>query len=139
MLKGSCACGRVRYELHGELRGPIGHCHCWQCRKHSGASFGTTCAMLSEEFRVVAGEELLSSWESSPGVHRCFASCCGSPLFKRIDALPQVLALRMGTLDTAPGRQVEKHIFTGSKVPWIELADGLPCEAGGEPFGEPRR
>ena len=42
MLNGSCACGRIRYERRGELAGPIGRCHCWQCRKHSGASFGTT-------------------------------------------------------------------------------------------------
>ncbi len=67
MLRGSCACGKVRYELRGELVGPVGHCHCWQCRKHSGASFGTTSAIKAEELRFVEGEERLSSWESSPG------------------------------------------------------------------------
>jgi len=139
MLTGSCACGRVRYELDGELRGPVSHCHCWQCRKHSGASFGTTCAALADELHVVAGEELLSSWESSSGVHRRFASCCGSPLFKQIDAVPQVLALRLGSLDVDPGRRVEKHIFVSSLAPWVVLNDGLPQEPGGAPFGEPRR
>jgi hypothetical protein len=134
MLQGSCACGRVRYELDGELRGPLGHCHCWQCRKHSGASFGTTAAVMSEEFRVVAGEEALSSWESSPGVHRFFASCCGSPLFKRIAALPQVMGLRLGTLDSDPGRMVEEHIFVDSKVPWVEIHDSFPQKPGGAPF-----
>jgi hypothetical protein len=132
MLEGSCACGRIRYEL----RGPLAHCHCWQCRKHSGASFGTTAAVMTSELQIVAGEELLSSWESSPGVYRCFASCCGTPILKRRDALPALLALRLGTLDSDPGRRVEKHIFVSSKAPWVEIGDDLPQATGGIPFGE---
>lgn len=136
MLVGSCACGSVRYELRGELLGPVGHCHCWQCRKHSGASFGTTCVVKASDLHFVAGEESLSSWESSPGVHRFFAGCCGSPIYKRRDELPALLGLRLGTLDTDPSRLVEEHIFTSSKVPWVEIDDGLPQKTGGAPFGE---
>jgi hypothetical protein len=136
MLNGSCACGRVRYELRGELAGPIGHCHCWQCRKHSGASFGTTARARAADFFVVAGEDLLKSWESSPGVFRWFASCCGSPLFKRRDDAPAWVALRMGSLDGDPGRKAEGHIFVSSQAPWVEIGDGLPQKAGGAPFPE---
>ena len=136
MLKGSCACGRVRYEIRGEFIGPVGHCHCWQCRKHSGASFGTTAPLKTEDFAVVQGQDLLKAWESSPGIHRFFASCCGSPIYKRLDSLPQAIGFRLGTLDTDPGRQVEQHIFVSSKVPWIELDDGLPRHPGGSPYPE---
>ena len=136
MLTGSCACGQIRYQLRGELHGPVGHCHCWQCRKHSGASFGTTAAVKSEELDFERGEELLSSWESSPGIRRHFASCCGTPIFKRRDDFPALLGLRLGTLDSDPGRRVEEHIFVSSKAPWIELSDGLPQKPGGAPFPE---
>ncbi len=135
MLKGSCACGRVRYEV-SELVGPVGHCHCWQCRKHSGASFGTTSAVKAAEFQVVSGQELLSSGESSPGIHRFFAGCCGSPVYKRRDDFPQLLGLRLGTLDSDPERTVEEHIFVSSKVPWVEIEDALPRKPGGAPFPE---
>jgi hypothetical protein len=91
---------------------------------------------MTDEFSVVAGEELLSSWESSPGIYRVFASCCGSPLFKRITALPQVMGLRLGGLDSDPGRMVEEHIFVGSKVPWVAIDDGLPQKPGGVAFGQ---
>jgi hypothetical protein len=134
MLEGSCACGKVRYEIHGELVGPVAYCHCWQCRKHSGSSFGTTAVVKAAELRMVAGQELLSSWESSPGIHRVFASCCGSPLYKRRDAVPQLLGLRLGSLDSDPRRTVEQHIFVSSKAPWVEIRDGLPREAGGVAF-----
>jgi hypothetical protein len=136
MLVGSCACGEVRYEIRGELVGPLGHCHCWQCRKHSGASFGTTAGVKAEEFSIVVGEDRMSSWESSPGIHRFFASCCGSPIYKRYDVAPQVFGFRLGTLDTDPGKLVEQHIYVSSKVPWIEIRDGLHQETQGCAFGK---
>ena len=136
MLTGSCACGRVRYEVRGELLGPVTYCHCWRCRKHSGSSFGTTAGLESKNLLFSSGEELLSSWESSPGVHRFFASCCGSPIYKRDDATPAVLGFRLGTLDSDPSRRVELHYMTGSKAPWVEIHDSLPQESVGVPFGE---
>ena len=135
MLKGSCACGEVAYEIRGEFIGPICHCHCWQCRKHSGTSFGTTVGIQADDLFFVAGKSRLSSWESSPGVHRFFASCCGSPIFKHYDKMPKLYGFRLGTLDSDPGLRVEKHIWVGSKVPWVELMDGLPHETQGCPFG----
>ena len=32
----------------------------------------------------------------------------------------------LGSLDDDPGRQVEHHIFVGSRAPWYEFEDGLP-------------
>ena len=135
-LKGSCACGRVRYELRGELVGPVTYCHCWRCRKHSGSSFGTTAGVRADDLVVVAGEELLSHWESSPGVQRFFAGCCGSPIYKRSEAEPRVLGFRLGTLDSDPGRKADMHFMVGSRAPWVEIEDSLPQEPGGVAFGE---
>jgi len=89
----------------------------------------------ASEFFVVSGKELLSSWESSPGVHRFFASCCGAPIYKRDDAAPDVLGFRLGTLDSDPSRRADMHFMVGSKAPWVEIKDGLPQEPGGDPFG----
>jgi hypothetical protein len=136
MLTGSCACGTVRYEIRGDLLGPITYCHCWRCRKHSGSSFGTTAGLRAADFHVVAGDGRLSSWESSPGVHRFFASCCGSPIFKRTDAAPAILGFRLGTLDSDPGRRAELHFMLGSKAPWVEIEDSLEQKNGGPAFGE---
>lgn len=136
MLKGSCACGRIRYEIAGELIGPITYCHCWRCRKHSGSSFGTTAGVKTEDFSLVSGRELLSSWQSSPGVHRFFATCCGSPIYKRLDDLPNVLGFRLGTLDSDPGQKAALHYMVDSRVPWAEIHDDLRQQAGGPPFGE---
>ena len=136
MLTGSCACGGVRYEIRGELLGPITYCHCWRCRKHSGSSFGTTVGVRARDLVFVAGEDRLAHWESSPGIRRYFARCCGSPLYKRPDESPDLLGFRLGTLDTDPGRRAEMHFHVGSKAPWVVIADDLPQEPGGPAFGE---
>ena len=135
MLKGSCACGRVSYEIDGPLIGPVTYCHCWRCRKHSGSSFGTTAGIAASDLRFVTGAELMESWESSPGVHRFFARCCGSPIYKRDDAAPEELGFRLGTLNTDPGVKVEMHFMVGSKAPWLEITDDLKKETCGVPFG----
>jgi hypothetical protein len=91
--------------------------------------------MKASEFSVTTGSELLSSWESSTGFHRFFASCCGSPIYKLNAAAPKVLGLRMGTLDSNPARKGEVHFMVGSKVPWLEITDSLRQQPGGPPFG----
>ena len=136
MLNGSCACGRIAYEIRGELVGPVTYCHCWRCRKQSGASFGTTAGVLASQFFLVSGQELLSRWSSSPGTHRYFASCCGSPIFKLDDGEPGELGFRLGTLDTDPGVKVQMHFMVASKVPWVSIEDDVPQETCGPPFGE---
>jgi hypothetical protein len=137
MLNGSCACGRVKYEIDGELLGPVTYCHCWRCRKHSGSSFGTTAGIAAKALKFTLGEQLLASWESSPGVFRYFATCCGSPIYKRDVTSPEFLGFRLGTLDTDPAVTAQMHYMIASKAPWVTIEDSLDQQLGdGPPFGQ---
>lgn len=129
MLNGSCLCGRVRYEVAGELS-DVEYCHCSQCRKSSGSAFAVNGAVSSAEFRFVVGAASVTEYESSPGVFRCFCRHCGSPLIKRMARRPETVGLRLGTLDTDPGARPERHIHVASKAPWVEIADDLPQDPG---------
>ena len=71
MIRGSCLCKRVRFEIQGRL-GRSSHCHCSMCRKAHGAAFGTYAEVRNEHFKVVAGAELILRYRSSPGVERTF-------------------------------------------------------------------
>lgn len=77
----------------------------------------------------------MRSWESSPGVRRFFAGCCGSPIYKRDDSAPEELGFRLGTLDIDPRMKAEMHFMTGSKAPWVEITDDLPQDKSGVTFG----
>jgi len=125
VLRGSCLCGKIQYEVRGPL-GPAVYCHCSQCRKASGSSFATNASISVDQFRITRGAELLREHESSEGAKRCFCSECGSPIIKRYESSPDSVRLRLGTLDSDPGAKPVAHIFVGSKAPWVELTDDLP-------------
>ena len=136
-LDGSCACGKIRYQINGTLIGPVTYCHCWRCRKHSGASFGTTAGVRREDLAFIDGASLLSSWESSTGTYRYFASCCGSPIYKEEVSDKETLGFRLGTLDSDPGVKVAQHYMVDAMAPWVEISDSLEQVIGGDgPFPE---
>lgn len=126
MLTGHCLCGRVRYEADAELS-PIIHCHCETCRRTHGSAFSSIAAVPRETFRWVAGEELLSSFESSPGKFRRFCSVCGSHLFAERAGHAHVM-LRLGCLDNPPAGSTRTlgHIWRSDCASWYDPKEQVP-------------
>ena len=124
MLTGSCLCGGVKYEAEGPVIG-MARCHCVQCRKASGAEFATNGSVQAKSFRVVAGEELLGRYQSSPGRFRVFCTRCGSPLYKQDSERPHQVRLRLGTLDSELDQTPLCHVFVSEKPRWSEITDGI--------------
>ena len=56
MKTGSCLCGSVRFEVHGNLR-PVLACHCIQCRKQTGNYMSAT-ACADSELKLTAQDGL---------------------------------------------------------------------------------
>ena len=82
---------------------------------------------------MVAGEELLKSFESSPGKQRVFCSRCGAPILSRLAKKPETVRVRLGTLDTPVGRAPDYHFWIDGKADWYEIHDHLPQHPGFEP------
>jgi len=125
MLRGSCLCRRVRYEIDGTLSGAL-NCHCSMCRKAHGAAFRSRARVRAGDFRWVQGEDLVTWYESSPGNHRGFCRVCGSPLLSRFDFDASAHGLPLGALDDDPGVKPGLHVFVADKAPWFDIADDLP-------------
>lgn len=139
MYTGGCLCGGVAFSIGGSLD-RIQVCHCRQCRKAQGAPFATNIPVSATAFTLEQGEELLQSFESSPGKQRVFCKCCGSPIFSKREDKPDTLRVRAGTingkLDTAP----IAHSYTAHKANWWPLHDDLPkfTEAAESDFKQTR-
>jgi hypothetical protein len=97
MLQGGCLCGAVRYQYHGAL-GEVMACHCLECRQAQGTPFVTNMPIDATQFELVSGADALKSYESSAGKHRVFCGHCGSPIYSRLDSLPNVMRLRLGSV-----------------------------------------
>lgn len=116
-MKGSCLCGAIEYEVD-QLDTPIQHCACLTCQKAHAAAFNTGAGVKREHFRWLKGENMLSSYESTPGKRRFFCSQCGSQLVADKEGYP-FLVLRVATLDDDPGVQPQRKIWQSHNRPWL--------------------
>jgi hypothetical protein len=121
-LRGSCLCGDVRFEITQEPR-TVRYCHCTSCKKLSGGAGTANARVASEAVRVLAGEDLLRSYQPAEGSSKTFCSRCGSNLFGGgWPASPEV-SVRLSALDTPFDRKPEAHLYVRSVAPWETLPD----------------
>ena len=125
MYTGSCLCGGVQFRIDAELD-PIEFCYCRQCRKASGTAFASNASAPASEFHVIVGAELLNSFESSPGERRVFCARCGSPIISRKSSVPDVVRVRVGTINEPLSVRPAAHYHVASKCNWWQIRDGLP-------------
>lgn len=125
-LTGSCLCQGIRYEVSGKGLGDIMLCHCQRCRKANGTAYAANAPVHVHDFKIISGEHLLQTYQSTPITQRSFCRECGSPIISlRMDA-PELYRLRIGTLDTKIEQTPKLHIFTASKAEWENICDELP-------------
>jgi hypothetical protein len=129
MIRGSCLCGEVKFQINGVLS-QARNCHCSMCRKAQGAAFRSRASASVAEFEWVQGENLVTFYESSPGTHRGFCGACGSPVVSRFDGA-SYYGVPLGALDDDPGVRPELHVHVASKAPWFTITDDLPQLAAG--------
>ena len=129
MITGSCLCGGVRFEIE-RASGPFELCHCTRCRKVSGSAFQAGVGVRSQDFRLVSGKDLISTYEApilrNPPPYRIsFCSRCSSPV-PNPEPDSEWCEIPAGLLDGDPVLKPDKHIFVEHKAPWFEIADHLP-------------
>ena len=127
--EGGCACGAVRYRLTAAPL--IVHaCHCRDCQRLSGSAFAVNiwierCFVDADQARL--GATMATAGSGKPQeIFRCPA--CGTALWSKYHAAPgDTVLLRAGTLDDPAAVEPDIHIFTRSKLPWVQLPAGAPA------------
>ena len=126
VVRGSCLCGDVAFELAGPPE-VVQNCHCSRCRRGRSAAHATNAFFRREQLRWIRGEDRVEDF-ALPGAKRfgqAFCRRCGG-LVARVVASTGYVVVPCGSLEAFPGKQPRGHIFTGSKAPWYEITDGLP-------------
>jgi len=124
MITGHCECGRVRFEIDGQIQ-DFSHCHCSQCRRMHGAAYASFIGVVRNDFHFQSGESDLTTYSSSATGKRTFCSTCGSNIYVALDAEPDALYVAMGVIDGNPSLPRGYHIYVGSKAPWHDITDDL--------------
>jgi len=119
---GGCLCGAVRYRV---TMAPtvVDICHCWQCRKASGAPFVGWIGVLGDGFAWTDGEP--AQFESSPGNRRYFCGACGTPLVMTGGDSPDLHGVTIGSLDEPQRFIPTDEGWVSQRLPWAPLAHKL--------------
>ena len=122
-LAGSCLCGAVRYEVADAFEYAL-ICHCSNCRRATGSAFKPFGGIPRDRLRLTQGAENLLIFGDAT-THDAHCRSCGSLLYSLVrDA--SYLHVTYGTLIDPPTLRPQKHIFVGSRAPWLEITDDLP-------------
>ena len=123
MVSGGCLCGAVRYEV-GEPFVSASYCHCTRCQRRTGTAAAASARVEPGSLRVVSGEELIRCWNPGDGGFlKCFCSACGGALWSRHPSDPDVLSVRLGTVDGDPGIRPSHRQFVAYAASWEEIPD----------------
>lgn len=122
IVKGSCECQGVVFELTGELRDVV-FCHCSQCRKTSGHYWAAT--QVSKGNLNLIKATSLSWYDSSDKARRGFCSVCGSSMFYERKGIDKI-SVSAGSLEIPTSLDRMRHIYVASKGDYYDISDELP-------------
>ena len=126
-MKGGCPLRRCPLRCTGE---PVSAllCHCRDCQRQSGSAYAAAVRVPAVSFQVTQGEPKLyvKTADSGNQVTRAFCPECGCMLFLRVSARPDLVGIRVGSLDDPSWFRPEADIFVDSAQPWDHVNPDLP-------------
>ncbi len=134
-FEGGCFCKKVRYAL---TTAPfyVHCCHCRDCQKHTGSAFVLNAMIETDRLEFTGDLEVsrLTGGDGGPhDIYRCAA--CRTAVWSDYGDKSWRRLVRVGTLDDPSAFPPDVHIFTRSKLPWVQLPEGVPSF---EAFYEPK-
>jgi hypothetical protein len=119
-IHGECFCGKIQYEISGQLR-DARSCHCSRCRKAFSSQASAYALVEPDEFKWLDGESLLTDYVNQYGFGLQFCKNCGSTLTGIYQGV--VNGVTLGCVDGDPKIEIGRHIYVGSKANWEVMPD----------------
>ena len=117
----SCQCGALTAVCEGEPA-TVSVCHCLDCQKRSGAPFAAQ-ARFPVEHVSFSGESQRWTRRGDEGTLIEFSFCpkCGSTVWFRNDAQPQVVAIAVGAFADPTFAAPHYSVYEDRQYAWLTL------------------
>ena len=126
-VTGGCQCGAVRYALAAKPKSTFFHCR--MCQRATGGVFAALSMVDKADLQWTRGAP--AYFESSNVARRGFCAQCGTPLTFEYTAKDR-MEVTTGSLDDPWSAGLEAHFGVESRMPWLQLCDGLPEHRTGD-------
>ena len=126
VLRGGCACGRIRYEVGAAPAFSL-LCKCRQCQRISGSGHSAQFAALAASTRI-HGELRYHDYTADSGnlVSSGFCPTCGNPVLKKPADYPQFVFIHAATLDEPQAYRPQMVVFSQNGQSWDHVDPALP-------------
>ena len=124
---GGCACGAVRYVVHGEPS-LAQVCHCTFCQRRLASAFAVIAAFPEHAVEILQGELVECEYhsdESQRWLRMRFCPKCGTTISHVAEIRPGYRSIAGGTFDDPSWFKVDRHIWVQSKLPWVTIPEGV--------------
>jgi hypothetical protein len=126
LITGGCMCGAVRYECSAE---PMmsANCYCKDCQRSSGGALASVLVVPKEAFKLTKGEPKHYEVTADSGnkVSRGFCTNCGSPILSLLTGMPNVVAIKAGSLDDPASFKPAANVYMASAPAWAPIRTDL--------------
>ena len=130
-FEGRCTCGHTRYRMNSPPM--IVHaCHCTECQRLSGGAFAINALVEANHIELLTGQPAAVPVKGTRGKLQTILRCpkCQVALWSHYPgAGPKIAFLRVGTLNDPGQLPPDIHIYTSTKLPWLELPSGAKAVA----------
>jgi hypothetical protein len=118
-IVGACSCNSINFEIDAAAIVKTVNCHCDLCRKMNGSAFSSYVIIKQSGFKLIKGQENITSHQVSPNATKSFCNTCGTPIYNLNSVLcPTLKILYLGTLDNANQIIINANIFCESQLEW---------------------
>lgn len=121
-ISGGCLCGNIRYEIRQDIQNII-TCHCTHCQKASGSGMSHNTPVPKSMLHLVSGQPKVFADTAASGntLFRAFCPDCGSPIYSQRELVPDMLIVKVGSLDNSNAMKVVMNVWTNSARPWAHI------------------
>ena len=123
--RASCSCGQLSLAVEGEpVR--ISLCHCLACQRRTGSVFGAQARFPADKVQF-RGEsrEYVRAGDSGGQITFNFCPACGSTLYYRLKAVPDVVAVPVGAFADPAFPPPWASVYESRRHAWVRLPDGI--------------
>ena len=121
-ITGGCLCGKIRYTVSQPVQNIIA-CHCTNCQKASGTVVSHNTAVPTSAVTFTSGQPKVFADVAKSGntLYRYFCGDCGSPIYSQRAKVPEMMVLKVGSLDDTDAMKLIMNIWTNSARPWVHI------------------
>ena len=125
-VEGGCSCRAVRYRM---MTAPmtVHACHCSWCQRETGSVHALNAVIEADRVELIQGEPELVNTPSHSGkgqkVWRC-PTCKVALWSNYAGGGDAVRFVRVGTLDHPGEFPPDIHVFTSTRLPWVQIPPG---------------